>query len=142
MGGGVQAKMTEKSSNGLFYLTVLQRGGGGPMVLIFKDSYDFPRFQGEPVQHFPGRGQTFSRGWVQVLIPILTYFQGWCGHPIPPVDPRMIVNITLSYNNNDGEADNGDSSSSNNNDEQLPFMTTADEFMLHSLNPQILMLHL
>ena len=60
-------------------------------------------------------------------------FPGVVRTPIPPLDPRIIVNIVLSYNNNFDEDDGGgsiSSSISNNNngdnDEQLPFMATAD----------------
>ena len=59
-GGGVQAQLTEKTSE-VFFIPqlILQFYRGGPMV-YFKENYNFLRFQG--VQHFPGGSKFFQGG--------------------------------------------------------------------------------
>ena len=106
-GGGVQARLSENSSEVFFsfflilnfteYITVLQRVSNG----YFKEDYTFPWFQRES-NIFQGGGGGGSNG-VQMLISIETHitchFRGgspdpyppsWPAHaPCPPLDPRM-----------------------------------------------------
>ena len=86
----------------ILYFTVLQRGvGGGVNGFISKKPMIFQGSSGGGgVQHLAVRGPTFPGVvGVQVKIPIIACrtcdFPGVVRTTIPPVDPRMIVNIVL-----------------------------------------------
>ena len=71
MGWGVQARLSENSSDNVFFSPqlILQFYSGLSIVYV-KENYNFPRFQRGPT--FSGGGDpTFSRGGGS------NFFQGW-----------------------------------------------------------------
>ena len=101
--GGVQARLPENSSDNGFFLFCPQLllFYSGFLMVYFNENYNFTRFRGVGVQHFPGGpnlfqgGQTFSRGGgVQMLI-LETHrtcdFPGGVSNPLSPspLDPPM-----------------------------------------------------